>query len=82
MNIKYDLHMHTHYSDGKSTMEENVKAAIAKGDQLANRSNNAKVVQRWSKRKQKLMNKYEKLNEKYQKVSNKEKQKKTQEQNK
>jgi len=31
MNIKYDLHMHTKYSDGKSTMEENVKAAIAKG---------------------------------------------------
>lgn len=31
MKIKYDLHMHTQYSDGKSTMEENVKAAISKG---------------------------------------------------
>jgi putative hydrolase len=29
MSIKYDLHMHTTYSDGKSSMEENVKAAIA-----------------------------------------------------
>jgi|LGOV01.1.fsa_nt_gb putative hydrolase len=30
MAIKYDLHMHTKYSDGKSTMEENVLEAIKK----------------------------------------------------
>ncbi len=30
MAIKYDFHMHTKYSDGKSTMEENVKEAIKK----------------------------------------------------
>jgi putative hydrolase len=31
MAIKYDFHMHTKYSDGKSTMEENVVEAIKKG---------------------------------------------------
>ena len=34
MSIKYDFHMHTKYSDGKSTMEENVKEAIKKGLQI------------------------------------------------
>lgn len=36
MKFKYDYHMHTVYSDGKSLMEENVKEAIVKGfDEIA-----------------------------------------------
>lgn len=64
----------------KGTMIK-IKAAVLKGDQLANRSNNAKVIQRWSKRKQKMMNKYEKYQQKYQETSNKIKQKESKEQN-
>lgn len=64
----------------KGTMIK-IKAAVLKGDQLANRSNNAKVIQRWSKRKQKMMNKYEKYQQKYQEITNKIKQKQSKEQN-
>jgi hypothetical protein len=65
----------------KGTMIK-IKAATIKGDQLANRSNNARVLQKWAKRKQKLMNKYEKYQQKYQETTNKIKQKQIKEQNK